>query len=113
MTTLAEEFEAFVTTDDEEGDQEFGRFCQQHHAAILSALRKAGEGWLPISTAPKDGREILLATEPSAGSIVTRGSWLDNSKTAAPWKGWHTSAGPFREDKMLAWRPMPKHPLAA
>lgn len=40
--SFADEFEAFVTSDDEYGDQEFGQFCQKHHAEILARLRSQG-----------------------------------------------------------------------
>ena len=37
--TLADEFEAFVTSDDEYGDQEFGQFCRERYDAILAKFR--------------------------------------------------------------------------
>lgn len=44
------------------------------------------DAWLPIESAPKDGRRLILWW---GGKPVLAG-WLDNSQCKHPWAGWQT-----------------------
>lgn len=70
--------------------------------AHLAQQGKALEGWRPISTARKDGTEMLLWD----GFDVSVGQWLD----IAGGGEWHAEALCFEEP--THWMPMPDPPLA-
>jgi hypothetical protein len=60
--------------------------------------------WQPISTAPRDGTRILLATTyPKARHKIIVGSWF------AKWNEWQSVPGnwPFRP---TCWQPLPEGP---
>lgn len=77
---FADEFEAFVTTDDEYGDQEFGQFCQKHHAKILAGLRalaaQAGETY----------EDYVRAEYSSASNAYMRDGSCRDPNTVYQWK---------------------------
>ena len=65
--------------------------------------------WLPMDTAPKDGRRILLWW----GDRVVYGHWLDNLQTSVPWSGWRgPSLEPMRTGQPSHWMPLPGSPNA-
>jgi len=76
----------------------------------LAAPERAGEGWQPIETAPKDGSTIILR----AGDVVDTGHWTDNSMTAYPWQGWtwHTLVTKATTSKPTHWMPLPSVPAS-
>ena len=64
-------------------------------------------GWQPIESAPKDGTRVILAW---GGSTVT-GSYLDNSHTRYPWKGWRVPSLELTPPGApVAWMPFPEVP---
>jgi Lar family restriction alleviation protein len=77
-------------------------------AAVISWNRRAS-GWQPISTAPRDGTEVLL--------------WFSGPETATPhgrkigrWSGrvhgfpWNCGASSFPADAPTHWQPLPPAP---
>lgn len=80
--------------------------------AVREALAARDE-WMPIETAPKDGREVLLWLG-SPWSKVEKARWY------APWKNWQAGvipADPVREDCYgigsavpTHWQPLPTPP---
>jgi hypothetical protein len=72
--------------------------------------------WLPIDSAPKDGRSILTVGSDSA--LVTETRWLDPGPyVRAPtgyykpsgwyWAGWDGAVGPVTPTH---WQPLPEPP---
>jgi len=47
------------------------------------------EGWMPIDTAPRDGRMLVLFWN----GAWCPGFYLDNSHTQFPWAGWRVPSG--------------------
>lgn len=79
--------------------------------SALTALQASGmavvPGWQPIESAPKDGTRIILAW---GGAAVT-GSYLDNSHTSYPWKGWRVPSLELTPPGApSAWMPFPEVP---
>lgn len=63
--------------------------------------------WQPIETAPKDGEDTILFWD---GKVVV-GFFLDNSRTARPWKGWRLHAGSaWPPGYPTHWMPLPEPP---
>lgn len=85
----------------------------QPAAAVVgepSSDRAASEGWQPIETAPKDGREILIAI----GGVVRTAWWGDaeycrSAKTYN--RGW--TNGPSHGFRPSHWQPLPSAPAIA
>jgi hypothetical protein len=68
---------------------------------------KFGE-WQPIATAPRDGTEVLLATD-------DRGGYGKNGATYGAWNGnlWETFHGDDEEGERVGphwWMPLPEPP---
>ncbi len=91
-------------------------------AACIAIMRKEPQGWMPIETAPKDGRPILLFGD----CRVTSGNWSAPSETPriiyqdgfAPdtewdewepyWESW--DGGFTEEHPPTHWMPLPPPP---
>jgi len=88
----------------------FDRWNTRSPLVHNEAIEKAA-GWRDIGSAPKDGRRILI----SDGNDVWAATWLDNSQTKWPWKGWKTDKGiPIGEhakNPITHWQPYPSPPV--
>lgn len=63
--------------------------------------------WRPIETAPKDGRDVLLAW----GGRTRYAKWIDNNATTAPWSGWSVPSLECRPNvPPTGWMPLPQPP---
>jgi len=74
-------------------------------AAVTAYLAEAGDGWMPIETAPKDGTKILLWPGYLMGGDPMSGWW---ARLAGKW----VSAGEPFEVAPTHWRPLPAPPAA-
>lgn len=62
---------------------------------------RAGEGWQPIETAPRDGEELLLTAGAAAWLSIVVGQFCDGF--------WLTQPGDFVIHP-THWRPLPEPP---
>lgn len=72
-------------------------------------LARQGEGWRPISEAPRvEGMRALLCWD---SGHVEQGFYLDNSHSVRPWSGWRVeSMRPTPAGKLILWRELPAAP---
>lgn len=78
--------------------------------ALSAVMRERESKWRLLSTAPKDGRHLALATKKGG---VHEGYFLDNSHIKAwPWKGWKLvdQSVPINTFEPTAWQPLPAPP---
>lgn len=92
-------------------------FVSDHLPEIKSALAsRAGGGWLPIESAPRDGARILLYCNWIG---VVRGSWNNERHAKRPRPYWtndteHTFGKlRIRECQPYYWQPLPPPPAKA
>lgn len=65
--------------------------------------------WMPIESAPRDGRDVLLASSSGGGVVI--GFWIDSQK--AGWEGWMVDGEGRNDGSYSHWAPLPRHPAAA
>lgn len=71
----------------------------------------ACDGWQDISTAPRDGTEVLLIQDiPSPVYFV---GYYDDSDVLNPDHVWATIDGSYHRDLPTHWRPLPQPPTHA
>lgn len=84
-------------------------FLNKEHARALAALlREAGEGWLPIESAPRDGTWFLAAND----EVVDR-CFFTTTDYCDP--GWYFAFACFPldcggDERPTHWRPLPAPP---
>jgi len=83
-------------------------------AAVTAYLAEAGDGWMPIETAPKDGTRVLLYP---GGAFTARWSeecQFGQFKTAPGWQIFECEDPYYSvaEDEPTHWRPLPAPPAA-
>ena len=104
---------------DEDEDAQHDAAFEAVRAAI-AALQAEPQGWMPIETAPKDGRSMLLGYPNRAGKWRTvRGQWFSDAEIAETWEeegaeGWYETSVEC-EDLPNCWSIEPTHwmPLPA
>lgn len=90
-------------------------------AAVSAYLAEAGDGWMPIETAPKDGTRVMLWMEPmndarfkpTDGPHAVFGTWVvwsDAMKREGVRDGWSWYGSPLHWP--THWRPLPAPPAA-
>jgi hypothetical protein len=112
----AEDVREWGSDDQRSSDLAFGGKLEAHRIAksIRALPLPAGEGWEPIESAPRDGRDVLIwVVHPNAqyadtvaaksdwqGPVVAR--WIEHN--GGGWT-WHGITGRFTH-----WRPLPAPP---
>ena len=69
--------------------------------------------WQPMSTAPKDGTRILIASGPEVYTVLWyEGIWCveDNKNEPYPFRGYRDNDGPYAP---RGWMPLPEPPQEA
>lgn len=84
-------------------------FHRRLYRRIVRALREAramGPEWQDISTAKKDGSDILLAVyRPEfVDPIIMNACWIDGEERGGHWSDWHGLPLPTH------WQPLPAPP---
>lgn len=73
---------------------------------IDAALTEPDDGWMPIETVPKDGRDVLI------GAWYNNGVW---SAELAQWRhyanGWRWSYPVGQSGQPTHWQPLPNPPV--
>ena len=98
---------------DEDEDAQHDAAFEAVRAAI-AALQAEPQGWMPIETAPKDGRSMLLGYPNRAGKWRTvRGQWFSDAEIAETWEeegaeGWYETSVEC-EDLPNCWSIEPTH----
>lgn len=109
---------------DEVGLHVAARLAKAVADKILSALRRhaektlVAEGWQPIETAPKDGRDVLLWWQTCARPVI--GHWTYDDCWETRPKGWRGSREGWLSDgdqciarnqsDCILWMPVPANP---
>lgn len=60
--------------------QQIERLAREREGEIMSDMQ-----WMPISTAPRDGKAILLAARPSEDDAMVVVGWWDNGLESWAW----------------------------
>lgn len=63
--------------------------------------------WMPISSAPKDGTEILVCNADRVGI----GSWCENYRSGFPYNNWSFNMAYSKPWNPTHWQPLPPLPL--
>jgi hypothetical protein len=63
--------------------------------------------WQPVTTAPKDGREILIVYPAASGRRVTAARWHTERGPHDFRSQWHTLSVWLDDSDIAAWMPMP------
>jgi hypothetical protein len=90
-------------------------------AAVTAYIAEAGDGWMPIETAPKDGTRVMLWMEPmndarfkpTDGPHAVFGTWVvwsDAMKRDGMRDGWSWYGSPLHWP--THWAPLPAPPSA-
>lgn len=79
--------------------------CRCAACARKCASETQERGWQDIATAPRDGTDVIIATE---GGVVGEARWVDEKHgDGGTW--WWAAAEPIYGDA-AAWQPMPSPP---
>jgi len=86
--------------------------------AHADQLERNGE-WRDISTAPKDGTEIIMVTFDDRGDVqhIDVGCWSEWQEDtfggcSMTCRGWTSNCWPFSDAGPTHWQPLPKPPEA-
>lgn len=83
----------------------FERMSEASHFAVVP-----DEGWKPIGTAPKDGRDLLLYSPDACEPKVMIGGWVEFEDGIAEWSDAWTGTNIYAEPSH--WRPLPEPPVS-
>lgn len=97
----------------EHANQEHEESCPRELARRKRAADGARETWHAISSAPKDGRYVLLAENSwprgEEGQFVTMGRWFQHEGSGGEWVRY--GVGNIAAERLTHWMDLPKLPI--